>query len=62
MQKEIAVTRFVRKLPGERLEVAVGEPTICGVVIETDNASGLARGIWPLRLGGKLDAVMPPSQ
>jgi len=29
-------------------------------VIETDPVSGLARGIWPLRLGGKLDAALPP--
>jgi metallophosphoesterase (TIGR00282 family) len=61
MQKEIAVTRFVRKLPGERLEVASGEPTICGAVIETDDSTGLARAIWPLRIGGKLDPVMPPA-
>jgi metallophosphoesterase (TIGR00282 family) len=60
MQKEPAIARFVRKLPGERLEVAPGEPTICGVVIETDDASGLACGIWPLRRGGKLDPAMPP--
>jgi len=61
MQKEAAIARFVRKLPGERLEVATGEPTICGVVIETDEASGLARAIWPLRLGGRLDPVLPPA-
>ena len=61
MQKENAVTRFVRKLPGERLEVAGGEPTICGALIETDDATGLARGIWPLRLGGRLAPVMPPA-
>jgi 2',3'-cyclic-nucleotide 2'-phosphodiesterase len=60
MQKEIAVARFVRKLPGERLEVATGAPTICGAVVETDDASGLARAIWPLRLGGKLDQALPP--
>jgi metallophosphoesterase (TIGR00282 family) len=59
MQKEVAVARFVKKLPGERLEVAPGEPTICGAVIETDPVSGLARGIWPLRMGGKLDQAMP---
>ena len=61
MQKDVAVARFVKKLPGERLEVALGEPTICGAVIETDPVSGLAKGIWPLRLGGKLDPVMPPA-
>jgi hypothetical protein len=60
MQKEAAIARFVRKLPGERLEVAPGEPTICGAVIETDDVTGLARAIWPLRLGGKLDPVLPP--
>jgi hypothetical protein len=60
MQKEAAVARFVKKLPGERLEVAPGEPTVCGAVIETDDATGLARAIWPLRLGGKLAPAMPP--
>jgi metallophosphoesterase (TIGR00282 family) len=60
MQKEVAIARFVRKLPGDRLEVSTGEPTICGAVIETDPMSGLARGIWPLRLGGKLAPAMPP--
>ena len=60
MQKEVAIARFVTKLPGERLEVAMGEPTICGAVIETDDATGLARAIWPLRLGGQLDQAMPP--
>jgi calcineurin-like phosphoesterase len=60
MQKEPAIARFVRKLPGERLEVAPGEPTICGAVIETDDVTGLARGIWPLRLGGKLAPSLPP--
>jgi len=59
MQKEPAVARFVRKLPGERLEVASGEPTICGAVVETDDATGLARAIWPLRYGGKLDPTTP---
>ncbi|HLI21967.1 MAG TPA: TIGR00282 family metallophosphoesterase [Stellaceae bacterium] len=60
MQKEPAVARFVRKLPGERLEVAGGEATICGAVIETDDTTGLARAIWPLRLGGKLAPALPP--
>ena len=61
MQKEGATMRFVKKLPGERLEVAGGEPTVCGAVIETDDATGLARAIWPLRLGGLLDPTMPPA-
>jgi metallophosphoesterase (TIGR00282 family) len=60
MQKEPATARFLKKVPGERLEVAAGEATVCGALIETDDATGLARAIWPLRLGGKLDPVMPP--
>jgi calcineurin-like phosphoesterase len=37
-----------------RLEVSSGEPTLCGVVIETDT-NGLSKSINPLRLGGKLE-------
>jgi len=59
MEKAPAVARFVTKLPGERLEVASGEATLCGAVIETDDATGLAVAIWPLRLGGKLDPALP---
>ena len=54
MRKEAAIARFVSKLPGERLEVADGAATLCGVVVETDDATGLARRIAPLRLGGRL--------
>src|SRR6266700_4989689 len=54
MQKDPAVARFTSKLPGERLQVAEGPGTLCGVVVETDEASGLARRIAPLRLGGCL--------
>ena len=37
-----------------RLEVSLGEPTLCGVIIES-NESGLSKSITPLRLGGKLE-------
>lgn len=59
MQKEGATQRFIRKLPGERLAPAEGEATICGVFVETDDATGLARRIAPLRQGGRLAPVMP---
>ena len=59
MQKEIAVARFVRKMPGERLQVAEGEGTLCGAFVETDDATGLARRIAPLRLGGRLQPHWP---
>jgi 2',3'-cyclic-nucleotide 2'-phosphodiesterase len=59
MQKEAAVARFLRKMPGDRLQVAEGEATLCAAFIETDDATGLARRIAPLRLGGRLEAQWP---
>ena len=59
MQKETAVARFVTKIPGERLKAADGEATLCAVFIETDDASGLARRIEPVRLGGRLGEHLP---
>jgi metallophosphoesterase (TIGR00282 family) len=59
MQKEGAVQRFVRKMPGDRLQVAEGEATLCAAFVETDDATGLARRIAPLRLGGRLMPQWP---
>jgi metallophosphoesterase (TIGR00282 family) len=59
MQKGAASLRFWKKVPGERLAPAEGEATICGALIETDDATGLARRIEPVRLGGRLAAAMP---
>ena len=59
MAKEGAATRFWRKMPGERLAPAEGEATVCGVFVETDDATGLARRIEPVRLGGRLSQAMP---
>ncbi|XDZ66232.1 TIGR00282 family metallophosphoesterase [Alphaproteobacteria bacterium LSUCC0684] len=53
MDPEAAVGRFIGK-PQGRLEVAKGEATLCGVVVETDDATGLARTISPFRRGGVL--------
>ncbi|NKB43793.1 MAG: metallophosphoesterase [Alphaproteobacteria bacterium] len=61
MDAGIAVRRFVDSLPGERLEPASGTATICGVMVETDDRTGLADKIYPLRDGGELAPVLPPS-
>jgi hypothetical protein len=53
------VQRFVRKMPGERLETADGEATLCGVMVETEDATGLARRIAPVRVGGLLAPAWP---
>jgi hypothetical protein len=59
MQKAGAALRFWRKMPGERLAPAEGEATLCGLFVETDDATGLARRVAPLRLGGRLSQAMP---
>jgi len=46
-------------MPGERLQVAEGAGTLCGVIVETDDASGLTRRIAPIRLGGRLAPHFP---
>jgi metallophosphoesterase (TIGR00282 family) len=59
MEKATPVARFVRKLPTERLSAAQGPATLCGVYVETDDTSGLARRVEPVRVGGKLSQVLP---
>ncbi len=59
MAKDAATLRFWRKMPGERLAPAEGEATVCGVFVETDDATGLARLVEPVRVGGRLGQVMP---
>jgi 2',3'-cyclic-nucleotide 2'-phosphodiesterase len=59
MGKDAAALRFWRKLPGERLQPAEGEATICGLFVETDDATGLARRAEPLRMGGRLSQIWP---
>ena len=59
MQKGPAALRFWRRIPGGRLAPAEGEATLCGVFVETDDATGLARRIEPLRQGGRLSQAMP---
>jgi 2',3'-cyclic-nucleotide 2'-phosphodiesterase len=54
-----SVQRFWRKMPGERLAPAEGEATVCGVFVETNDATGLARRVAPVRVGGRLAAAMP---
>jgi metallophosphoesterase (TIGR00282 family) len=54
MEKEEPLNRFLRKLPVERMKPAMGAATVCGVAVETDNSTGLALKIAPIRIGGRL--------
>jgi len=57
MDKGAAAARFWRRAPGERLAPAEGEATLCGVVLETDDRTGLAVSLAPLRQGGRLAQI-----
>ncbi|MQX37392.1 TIGR00282 family metallophosphoesterase [Roseospira navarrensis] len=59
MVKGPATERFVRKMPTERLSPAGGPATVCGILIETDDRTGLATAIAPVRIGGRLAATAP---
>lgn len=59
MRKANAAARFTKKLPTERLEPAEGVGTFCAVLVETDDATGLARSIQPIRQGGRLAEAWP---
>jgi len=59
MEKTNAVARFIQKMPTARLEPASGEATLCAVYLETDDDTGLARHVAPLRLGGRLAEQWP---
>ena len=59
MKKEGSIERFRKKIPGPRLEAAQGPATLCAVFIETDDETGLATRIAPLRMGGRLSPARP---
>jgi calcineurin-like phosphoesterase len=59
MVKDEPLTRFLTKLPGSRFEPANGPATLCAIAVETDDASGLARRVAAVRLGGRLEQAQP---
>ncbi|ACI99206.1 TIGR00282 family metallophosphoesterase [Rhodospirillum centenum] len=61
MKKDAAIHKLVRRLPGERFTPAENDATVtvCGLFVETDDRTGLAVRVEPLRLGGRLKPAMP---
>lgn len=59
MHKDEPVRRFLQKTPGARLEPASGEGALSGVAVEIDDATGLAKAVWPVRLGPHLQEALP---
>ncbi|GBD42522.1 hypothetical protein HRbin39_01916 [bacterium HR39] len=59
MVKGGAVQRFLVNVPGPRLEPSQGEATFCAVLVVTDDRTGRATDIRPIRLGGRLRPEFP---
>ncbi|MCK1325512.1 TIGR00282 family metallophosphoesterase [Bradyrhizobium sp. 156] len=59
MQKEEPLRRFTSGIPSGRFEPAAGAATLSGVAVETDDATGLALRIGPVRAGGRLEPTTP---
>jgi metallophosphoesterase (TIGR00282 family) len=59
MQKEEPLNRFTTGISSARFEPASGEATLSGVAVETDDATGLALRIAPVRAGGRLEPAAP---
>lgn len=59
MQKDEPMRRFVTGMPSKRFEPAGGEATLSGVLVETDDRTGRAMQVTPVRVGGRLAAAGP---
>ncbi len=58
-QKEEPLRRFTTRIAGGRYKPAEGPATVCGVYVETDDRTGLAVRVEPLRVGGRLSQTIP---
>jgi len=59
MKKGPLVQRASTRLPTERKSPAEGPATMCGVVVESDDNTGLAVRVAPIRVGGRLPQTLP---
>jgi 2',3'-cyclic-nucleotide 2'-phosphodiesterase len=59
MVKDEPLQRFIRRIPSAKFEPALGVASLCALAVETDDASGLARRVAAVRLGGELEDARP---
>jgi metallophosphoesterase (TIGR00282 family) len=59
MDKLEPIARFVTGMAKGRFVPAEGEATLSGVYVETDDATGRARRVEPVRIGGRLAQAGP---
>ena len=54
-----SVIGMVKGPATERLSAALGDGTLCAVFCETDDTTGLAKRVAPVRLGSRLAETVP---
>jgi 2',3'-cyclic-nucleotide 2'-phosphodiesterase len=59
MDKVEPLRRFITGMAKDRFTPAEGEATLCGLLVETDDATGKALRAEPLRVGGRLAQALP---
>jgi metallophosphoesterase (TIGR00282 family) len=59
MDKDEPLTRFLRRISSSKFETANGPATLSALAFETDDATGLATRVGPVRLGGVLEEARP---
>ena len=60
MNKIEPVRRFVTNMASEKYSPEKGDATVCGVMIDTNDTTGLAEKIYMIRYGGRLQESLPP--
>ncbi|PCI97810.1 MAG: TIGR00282 family metallophosphoesterase [Alphaproteobacteria bacterium] len=58
-RKETSIHRFIKKTPGEHFIPANENMMLCGALVVTNDNTGKALGIEPLRIGDILSETMP---
>jgi calcineurin-like phosphoesterase len=59
MDKDEPLGRFLRRISKSKFEPADGPATLSALAVETDDATGLATKVGPVRLGGVLEEARP---
>lgn len=59
MEKAEPMRRFVTGMPKSRFTPALGEATLSGIYVETDDRTGLATTVKMVRQGGRLEQTGP---
>jgi len=59
VKKELSVSRFIHKMPGSPFIPASENMTLCGALVITNDNTGSATAIKPVRIGDTLEPTMP---